>query len=197
MFTVNGSNQLLDATDITHASAHTAYPGESGANEVSGGSPAYARVAITFGSAASRVLTQSGSDDLDIPDGSDVAWFGFWDASTSGNCRAILPAGGSAKEYCVDPATDTITCVGHGYSEDDPIVFYMNAPTGLTAGTIYYALNVTTDTFQVQDMPGDGYAIDIGYPTEPSVVSTITVDDGAQGQRVVTLGPNATLDLAR
>lgn len=194
MFTANGSNQQLDANDITHVSGHTAYPGESGANEITGGSPAYARAAVAFGAASSRTLTQSGTADIDVPDGEDLAWFAFRDASSGGNCRAIMPAGGQAKEYCLDLTTDTFsTEAAHGYSEDEPIVFYMGAPGGLTAGTIYYAVNVTTTTFQVSDMPGD-YALDItDYATQPSVVSAITVDDGSQGQRVVTLGPNAKL----
>jgi hypothetical protein len=194
MFTENGQNQLLGATDITHVGTSTAYPGESGANEQTGGSPAYARTAMTFGAASGRTLTVAGTPALNIADGEDHAWWTFWDADSAGNCRAILPNGGTAKEYCVDPTTDIITCVAHGSSEDDPIVFYMVAPSGLVAGTIYYALNVTTDTFQVQDMPGDGYAIDIGHPAAgPAVVSAITVDPGSGGQRVITLGPNATL----
>ena len=194
MFTANGVNQILDATDISHVSSHTAYPGETGANEQSGGTPAYARVAITFGAAASRVLTQSGTDDIDVPNGADHAWFGFWDAATSGNCRAILPAGGQALEYSVNLTTDTITtAAAHNIDEDDPIVFYMVAPGGLTAGVIYYAVNVTALTFQVAPAPGD-YAEDLtSQPTQPSVVSEITVDPGSGGQRVITLGPNATL----
>jgi hypothetical protein len=194
MFTVNGTNQLLDATDISHVSSHTAYPGESGANEQSGGTPAYARAAVAFGAASGRTLTQSGTADLDIPAAADHAWFAFWDAATSGNCRAIVPAGGQAMEYSVDLSTDVFTTqAAHGIDEDDPIVFYMGAPGGLTAGVIYYAVNVTTLTFQVADAPGD-YALDItSQPTQPAVVSEITVDPGSGGQRVVTLGPNATL----
>jgi len=197
MFTVNGSNQLIGLHDITHVSSHTAYPGEAGANEQSGGTPTYARPAVAFGAAAGRTITQTGTADIDVPAGADHAWFGFWDASIGGNCRAISPAGGQAKEYCVDLATDTFeTPAAHGYSEDQPITFYMNAPGGLTAGDIYYAVNVTATTFQVSDMPGD-YALDItSQPTQPAVVSRITVDPGSGGQRVITLGPNATLHLA-
>lgn len=194
MFTENGQNQMLGETDITHVSSHTDYPGEVGLNEQTGGSPAYARAAVTFGAPSGRTLTQSGSADLDVEDYADHAWFGFWNAASGGNCRAILPAGGVAMEYCVDIATDTFTtAAAHGIDEDDPVVFYMNAPGGLTPGVIYYAVNVTATTFQVSDAPAD-YALDItSQPTQPAVVSEITVDPGDNGQRVITLGPNATL----
>lgn len=195
MFTLNGQNQLLDATDITHVSSHTDYPGETGANEQIGGTPTYARAAITFGAASGRTLTIAGTPTVDVPDYDDHAWWGFWDSASGGNCRAIMPNDGTALEYCVDLATDTFeTPAGaHGYSEDEPIVFYMNAPGGLVAGRIYYAVNVTSTTFQVADVPAD-YALDItAQATQPSVVSKITVDSGDNGQRVIGIGPNATL----
>jgi hypothetical protein len=194
MFTTNGQNQLLDATDITHLSSHTDYPGESGANEQSGGDPASARVAVTFGAAAGRTLTVAGTPSVDVPDYEDHAWWAFWDAASAGNCRAILPNDGTAFEYCLDLATDIFaTKAAHGWSEDQPIVFYMNAPAPLVAGVIYYAVNVTATTFQVSDAPAD-YALDItAQATEPAVVSKITVDPAAGGQRVVSLGPSATL----
>ena len=42
-------NTMLDALTITQMSAHTDFPGGTGANEVTGGS--YARVAVTFAAA--------------------------------------------------------------------------------------------------------------------------------------------------
>lgn len=194
MFTENGQNQLLAATDIAYLSSHYDYPGESGAAEQSGGDPVYARVAVSFGAASGRTLTVTGTPSVNVPDYDDHAWWGFWDTSTGGNCRAILPNDGTALEYCVDLAADTIeTPAAHGYSEDQAIVFYMGAPGGLTPGVIYFAVNVTATTFQVADSPGD-YAIDLtAQPTQPAVVSKITVDDGSAGQRVVGLGPSATL----
>lgn len=46
-------NYLADqeAARITHLSLHTATPGTTGADEATGGSPAYARQAVTFNSA--------------------------------------------------------------------------------------------------------------------------------------------------
>lgn len=43
-------NTMLNALTITQMSAHSAFPGGTGANEITGG--AYARVAVTFGTAS-------------------------------------------------------------------------------------------------------------------------------------------------
>lgn len=79
-------NLMLDAlaAAIGYVSAHTADPGSSGTNEVSGGSPAYARKAITWGSASGGVLTSSNAPVLDIPGSTTVSYVGFWSAATSG-----------------------------------------------------------------------------------------------------------------
>lgn len=70
-------------TPITHVSAHTASPGDNGANEVSGGS--YARVAISFNAAASGSMDDSTNGAvLNIPAGTTVTHIGFWSASTAG-----------------------------------------------------------------------------------------------------------------
>src|SRR3990167_7220672 len=108
MFTLNGTAQILGQSDITHVSSHTAYPGETGANEQSGGTPVYSRPSFSF-SVTRRTLTQTGTSDLDVPAGPDHAWFAFWNAVSAGNCRAIVPAGGQAMEYSVDLATDIFT----------------------------------------------------------------------------------------
>jgi hypothetical protein len=62
-------------------SAHTADPGSSGANEVSGAG--YARVQTTWGSATAGVI--SGSQvNITIPTGVTVTWGGVWSASSGG-----------------------------------------------------------------------------------------------------------------
>jgi hypothetical protein len=43
-----------EAGRISHLSAHTGNPGTTGANEATGGSPAYARKAVTFNPAGSN-----------------------------------------------------------------------------------------------------------------------------------------------
>jgi hypothetical protein len=79
-------NTALDAVVTgVYVSAHTADPGITGASEVSGGSPAYARKSISFSAASSGSKASSSSPVMDIPAATTVAYLGFWDASTSGN----------------------------------------------------------------------------------------------------------------
>ena len=73
-------NKMLDALAPTTASLHSADPGDSGANEISGGSPAYARKAITFGAASAGSKAATTQPVFDVP-AVTVAYAGFWDAS--------------------------------------------------------------------------------------------------------------------
>ncbi|MHC1731963.1 MAG: hypothetical protein AB9888_08060 [Bacteroidales bacterium] len=58
---------------------------EGGATEISGGSPAYARKAVTWGAASGGVLTMNGTDPVfDVPAGT-VGSVAFYDAVTAGN----------------------------------------------------------------------------------------------------------------
>lgn len=83
--------RLLDATGTQHgfASLHTADPGATGtANEVAGGSPAYARKAITW--AAADAATPSVKalvatfPVFDVPPGTTVAFVGLWTLASGG-----------------------------------------------------------------------------------------------------------------
>ena len=85
-FTTAGKNIMLDASTITHVSAHDGAPGDTGANEISGGS--YARQSITFSSAASGAIDSSNQPVIPIPSGTTVAHLGFWTASSGGTCVA-------------------------------------------------------------------------------------------------------------
>lgn len=63
-------------------SLHTASPGANGANEATGGSPAYGRKQTTWGAASGS--TVSGSEvTFDVPAGSYTHW-GLWSAATGG-----------------------------------------------------------------------------------------------------------------
>lgn len=62
---------------IAVASLHTADPGDTGANEVAGGS--YARQAVVFGAPAAGVITMTGEETFPVP-ATTVAWAGFWSA---------------------------------------------------------------------------------------------------------------------
>lgn len=67
----------------TYGSLHTADPGDTGASEVTGGSPAYARKAITWNAPASGAM-DGDAVTFDLP-ATTITHAGLWDASTAGN----------------------------------------------------------------------------------------------------------------
>lgn len=82
---------LLKATPFTgpatiYLSLHTAAPGLTGANEVTGN--AYARVAIAFGAASGGAVSSSALVTTPAPTPSNwgtVTYFGLWDSLSGGN----------------------------------------------------------------------------------------------------------------
>jgi hypothetical protein len=67
-----------------YGSLHTADPGTTGASEVSGGSPAYARKAITWATPITTGSVSGGTITFDVPAGT-YTHIGYWDAVTTGN----------------------------------------------------------------------------------------------------------------
>lgn len=80
-----GVGTSFTAPTTIYASLHTANPGDSGANEVTGGSPAYARKAIVHGAASAGAATATTLPTFDVPAGVTVTHVGYWDAVTAGN----------------------------------------------------------------------------------------------------------------
>lgn len=70
-----------EAAKITYLSLHTADPGTTGANEATGGSPAYAREATTI--TATSGTGTSTQVTFDVPSGT-YTHFGTWNAATAG-----------------------------------------------------------------------------------------------------------------
>lgn len=66
----------------THAALYTTVPGASAGTEVTGGSPAYARKAITWGAPSNGVITATVT--FDVPSGTTVAGAGVHTALTAG-----------------------------------------------------------------------------------------------------------------
>ena len=73
---------MLGALTVTHASLHSADPGPTGANELAGGSPAYARIAPTFNTASSASRALNANLVFNAPPGSTVAYVGYWNNAT-------------------------------------------------------------------------------------------------------------------
>jgi hypothetical protein len=72
-------------TEATHVSLHFDDPAGTGANEISGGTPAYARVAITAwapdtANDGTYIATLAGA--FDVPPNTEVTWAGLWNVDT-------------------------------------------------------------------------------------------------------------------
>ena len=179
-------NSLLTtlATLITHASLHSAFTSTTGANEIAGGS--YARKAVTFGAASAGSMDLSGAQLFDVPAGATVGWIGGWSALTAGTFRGYAPNGSTGVfDFTVDATTDVVTAHAHGFTNGDTITFYGDTPPGgLTEGTVYFARDVTANTFKVAATSG-GVAIDLTtVGNVKCVVSRIVIETFAAAGQV-------------
>lgn len=113
-FSTTGKNTMLGGLpNGPYVSLHTADPGDTGASEVSGGSPAYARKVgvLAAASSGSRALTVASQHD--VPASTTVAYVGLWSAATAGTFYgsfAVTAETFSGQgNYQVDASTVSIT----------------------------------------------------------------------------------------
>lgn len=160
------------ATQITHVGVHTLTDPGTGTNansgEATGGSPVYARQAVTWAAATSGQKSNSGSLTFDVPAGT-YGFFTFYNASTgnTNNYRGYAPINSSARGFFSVDTTltnDQLLSVGHGLADNDRVmlfnVFAETLPTGVSEGTIYHVVSSATNTFKVSATQG-GAAVDI------------------------------------
>lgn len=197
-FSDTAVQRMLNALDesggagvgATHGSLHTAYS-SSGANEVTGGSPAYTREAATWGAASTRSKATTASMVFDVPASTTVRWIGLWDAVTTGNFLGMVPNGGSTPESFVvpDASADVLEAPGHGFSNTNTVVVWTvpgySLPTGLSEGTVYYVINATTDDLQLSATSG-GASIAISAVGSGYLQRIVEETFGAQGTHTVT-----------
>ncbi len=83
--TATQKNTLASAygTAATHAALYSTVPGGSAGTELTGGSPAYARKALTWGSPTAGVISAT-AVTFDVASGSTVAGAGVHTAITAG-----------------------------------------------------------------------------------------------------------------
>lgn len=171
-------NALLDSavsgglvTSGTHLAAFTAFPPTIGSNEVNGGSPAYARKAITWSSAAAGAKAIAAAQTFDVPAGTTIRAIGVCSALSAGSVITWAPAGASARRaMSVTDSTDVtnndIWSPAHGLAAGDRVLFWATIgaglPGGLSEDTEYFviATGLTTDSFRVSTTSG-GSAVDI------------------------------------
>lgn len=193
-YSTTGKNNMLGGIGATHGSLHTAVPNDSGSNEVSGGSPAYARKSVTLAAAGSGSWAITNNPVFDVPTGTTIYFFGLWDAITTGNFLGWAPVnGGSIKGTATVSTADLFTDYSHGLTTDDRVTFQTvtgsSLPTGLSATTIYFVLasGLTTDAFKVSTTSG-GSAVDITVAGECVWQKVIPQAYSAQGTYTLNSG---------
>ena len=188
---------------ITHVGVlQIADPGTSTnftGSEATGGSPAYARQAVSWATAGTGTRANSGALTIDVPAGtySDLLLMNALTGNTN-NYLGYAPLNGTVKGYGVVPDSTAVTAnliysTAHGYSANDRVrvygVFAEALPTGLTEGTMYYviATGLTSDAFSVSTTQG-GSAVDITAVGDLYHQKVIPEVFGAQGQITVAIG---------
>jgi hypothetical protein len=184
------------ATLATHMSLHSAYSA-SGANELAGGSPAYARQALSWGSPAGGGMALSGSETFDVPAGASVAFVGFWGASSGGTFYGMAPAGsGAPLVFTAAAAGDLLTVPGHAFTDTQTVVAFpapgATLPTGLVAGTVYFVRDTSGSTLKLAATSG-GAAIDI-TGNGSGLIQAVTVEPYA-GQGLYTVSDPSVGDM--
>lgn len=190
-----GKNSACDgiASATTHISLHSTLS-DTGTNELSGGSPAYARKPVVWSTASSGQRANQASLTFDVPSASTVLAFGMWTALTGGTFLGWMPLNPGVKGFgTVDAATDAVTSYGHGLTAGTALyvddVFSDALPTGLAKNTVYYvsATGLTTDAFKLSATVG-GAVLEISSSSEVFFQSIIPESFGAQGTLSVAIG---------
>ncbi len=199
--TDTAKNAMLSSTAGSPAwppgwcSLHTGDPGSTGANEATGGSPAYARKAATWAaaSAGSRALAAT-FPVFDVPAGT-YYYLGYWSASTVGTFWAYSPLGGGARKAFTCNAAgvtaDTFDSPAHGFTNGQQVVAWATIgaalPTGVSEGNAYFVVGAATDTFQLSLTSG-GAAINITAIGDGDVQLIVPETFAGQGTYTVTAG---------
>lgn len=192
-----GRNSQCDglAAVVAFLSLHSGDPSTTGANELTGGSPAYARKSVTWAASASGQKASSNSQVFDVAAGSTVTHVGFWSLVTGGTFYGYYPVGNQTPLAATFAAgTDTFTSYAHGLSNTNQGLLYdvqaAGLPAAFTEGTIYFVVNASTDGFQLSATSG-GSAINGAADAE--VVFQRVIPEVFAGQGTYTLATGAVV----
>jgi hypothetical protein len=179
-------NEHLDGGIYDEISLHTDFPGTTGASEVTGGTPAYARLAAVINAASGGSRLLNAPLAFDVP-ACTIKWLGL---RGGGAFKTAVPNGGATpKNFMAIPSTDLIYATAHGWIDDQKIVFFGTPPGGLTEGTTYFVRDALTDTFKVAATAG-GTAIGITSASSAGcwVIAITENVHGSQGTHTVSAG---------
>ena len=189
-----GKNAMADglAAVIAFMSLHNGDPSTTGANELTGGSPAYARKSVTWAAASGGQRASSNAQLFDVAAGVTVLHYGYWSLVTGGTFYGYFPIGGFQPQGATFVAsTDIFTSFGHGYANGDRVLVAdiqgAGVPAGFTEGTMYHVISATADTFQLSATAG-GATVAGTTDGEVLVIKGTPETFGGQGQLSVASG---------
>src|SRR6478609_2343352 len=93
--TVTTKNSMLSTLSVASLSLHSAYS-TTGANELTGGSPAYTRLSATSSAPANGRMTVTTANSFEVPASSTIGWLGLWNVSNV--FMGMAPNGGATPE---------------------------------------------------------------------------------------------------
>lgn len=137
----------------THASLHSGVPDASGSTELTGGSPAYARKAVTWSFPYAGAMDIASPVTFDVPAGQS-AFIGLWTASVAGTFLGYAPVNGGSLRGCAfaHAVSDDFYAEAHGLVVGDRVVLSplpgMELPLG-AGPLLYYVIATTSTTFQL------------------------------------------------
>lgn len=110
-FTNTAKGTMLLATGITHAALFNGDPAGAGV-EITGGSPAYARQAVTLASPSNGAITITADATFNVPAGATVSYVAYYNALTDGTLLATASVTsevyGNQGTYILDTQTFSI-----------------------------------------------------------------------------------------
>ena len=187
-----GVDDAIDAFTLLadHISIHTAYSA-AGANEATGGSPAYARMNLAWDAASGRIGDNTDAEQFDLA-AATYEYLGFWDSLTTGVFCGMVPLGSTfAKVANIWNTGDLIELPTHGLSADDRVALFdlgnTALPSGPTEGTLYHVISSATNDFQISATQG-GAAVTISADGQGLLMDAIPVVLGAQGNIDIAAG---------
>lgn len=193
-FNDTARNEMVtyESTQIDRVSLHTGNPGDTGANEVVGGTPPYARQIPTWGTAANGQINIASIGSHAIPAGTTLMFLGYWKDGATPVFKGFAPLGAFIGPFAMaDAVADALHLPGHGLVLNNTIVLQTvvgkSLPAPLVESTVYYVRDVTTDTFKLALSAG-GAAINLTGVGSGIVLSLVAETYPLQGTYTVSTG---------
>ena len=184
----SAKNSMLTALGAiaTYASLHSGDPSTTGANELTGGTPAYARQPVTFGSASGGEMAESNQPVFDVPAGF-VLYVGYWTAVSGGTFLGsglFSPAPDEFTEQGLFKITSSVLDL-NSLALSTPTGVGTAAVTAITASVTGYMLPKGTAAAALAELlpASTGYLLPLGTAT--AGLTALTADaDGTYGSEI-------------